>query len=57
MFPQRCLRNVFTLSLHLRILEISSCDKKAESEFVSVFGGGGGGGGGGLHFPIRLNNI
>ena len=42
MFPQRCLRNVFTLSFHLRILEISSCDKKAVAEFVSVFGGGGG---------------
>ena len=26
----------------VRILEISSCDKNAESEFVSVFGGGGG---------------
>ena len=25
----------------VRILEISSCDKNAESEFVSVFGGGG----------------
>ena len=56
MWLPSCLRNVFTLSFHLRILEISSYDKKTESEFVFVFEGGGGGGGG-SHFPIRLNNI
>ena len=45
MFPQPCLRNVFTLSFHLRILEMSSYDiKKLNQNLCPYLVGGGGGG-------------
>ena len=44
MFPQPCLRNVFTLSFHLRILEMSSYDiKKLNQNLCPYLVGGGGG--------------
>ena len=56
MFPQRCLRNVFTLSFHLRILEMSSCDIKKLNQNLCPYLVWGVGGGGRLSLSLRVQS-
>ena len=56
MFPQPCLRNVFTLSFHLRILEMSSCDIKKLNQNLCPYLVWGVGGGGRLSLSLRVQS-